>query len=97
MTTFESQPLVVVLAAGLGTRMKSRHPKVLHAVCGRPMLSYVLAAASAVSQRRPLVVISPATESIRDAIGDEVDYVIQAEPLGTADAVRVAIGPPTVR
>jgi bifunctional N-acetylglucosamine-1-phosphate-uridyltransferase/glucosamine-1-phosphate-acetyltransferase GlmU-like protein len=66
--------------------MKSQHPKVLHAVCGRPMLSYVLAAASAVSERRPLVVISPATESIRDAIGDEVDYAVQAEPRGTADA-----------
>jgi len=86
-----NEPLVVILAAGLGTRMKSRHPKVLHAICGRPMLSYVLAAASAISERRPLVVISPATESIRDVIGDEVDYVIQVEPRGTADAVRVAM------
>ena len=55
------------------------------------MLSYVLAAASAISERRPLVVISPATESIRDGFGDEVDYAVQAEPRGTADAVRVAI------
>ena len=53
--------LPVVLAAGLGTRMKSSKPKVLHDLCGRPMLAYVLDAARAVSDRRPLVVYSPRT------------------------------------
>ena len=51
--------LPVVLAAGLGTRMKSSKPKVLHELCGRPMLAYVLEAAEKASASRPLVVYSP--------------------------------------
>ncbi len=83
--------LPVVLAAGLGTRMKSRTPKVLHALCGRPMLAYVLDAAHAVSGRRPLVVYSPATASVAERFAGEADFVEQADPLGTADAVRAAM------
>jgi len=86
-----AQPLVVVLAAGLGTRMRSRRPKVLHPVCGRPMLASVLEAAQAGGGGRPLVVISPATTGIRDVFGDAVDYALQEEPLGTGDAVRAAL------
>ena len=56
--------LPVVLAAGLGTRMKSSKPKVLHELCGRPMLAYVLDAAEDAGHRRPLVVYSPPTAAI---------------------------------
>ncbi len=85
-------PLAIVLAAGLGTRMRSRRPKVLHELCGRPMLSHVLDVARAVGSRDPLVVVSPATASVRDAIGDDhVTYALQAEPLGTADAMAAAM------
>ncbi len=83
--------LPVVLAAGLGTRMKSRKPKVLHELCGRPMLAYVLAAASEVGGRKPLVVYSSATEAIRSAFAEHADFALQAEPLGTADAVKAAL------
>jgi len=90
-----SQPtgsvLPVVLAAGLGTRMKSRQSKVLHELCGRPMLAYVLDAAREVSGRRPLVVYSPATAAVAEVFADEADFALQAEPLGTADAVRAAV------
>ena len=82
----------VVLAAGLGTRMKSQTPKLLHALCGRPMVAYVVDAAREAVGGRPLVVTSPPTAGVRDALGDEVDYALQEEPRGTGDAVRAAIG-----
>jgi bifunctional UDP-N-acetylglucosamine pyrophosphorylase/glucosamine-1-phosphate N-acetyltransferase len=81
----------VVLAAGLGTRMKSRTPKLLHTLCGRPMLAYVIDAAREGAGGRPLVVTSPATAEVRTVIGDEVDYALQAEPRGTGDAIRAAL------
>ncbi len=83
--------LTVILAAGLGTRMKSQKPKVLHELCGRPMLAYVLDAAREVSGRRPLVVYSPPTARVLDAFGGEADFALQETPLGTADAVRAAL------
>ena len=80
-----------MLAAGLGTRMKSRVPKVLHALCGRPMLEYVLDAADGATGSRPIVVYSPATELVRDAVEARADTALQDEPLGTGDAVRAAL------
>ncbi len=92
VTSADGRPLAIVLAAGLGTRMRSRRPKVLHPVCGRPMLAHVLDAARAVGDRPPLVVVSPATEAVRGAFGsDGVDWALQPEPLGTADALRAAL------
>jgi bifunctional UDP-N-acetylglucosamine pyrophosphorylase/glucosamine-1-phosphate N-acetyltransferase len=79
------------MAAGLGTRMKSRTPKLLHALAGRPMIAYVVDAAREATGRRPLVVTSPATAAVRDALGDQVDYALQAEPRGTGDAVAAAL------
>jgi bifunctional UDP-N-acetylglucosamine pyrophosphorylase / glucosamine-1-phosphate N-acetyltransferase len=81
-----------VLAAGLGTRMKSRVPKVLHALCGRPMLEYVLDAADGATGSRAIVVYSPATELVRDAVAARADTALQDEPRGTGDAVRAALG-----
>src|SRR3712207_4429591 len=76
----------VVLAAGLGTRMRSALPKVLHPVCGQPMLGYVLDAARAATGSVPVVVTSPATGRIRDVFGDAVEYALQDVPRGTGDA-----------
>ena len=80
-----------MLAAGLGTRMKSRVPKVLHPMCGRPMLAYVLDTARAATGDRPLVVYSPAVEPVRTAFADTADFALQTEPRGTADALRSAL------
>ncbi|MGA3030142.1 MAG: bifunctional UDP-N-acetylglucosamine diphosphorylase/glucosamine-1-phosphate N-acetyltransferase GlmU [Candidatus Limnocylindrales bacterium] len=91
MSDISDSVLPVVLAAGLGTRMKSSKPKVLHELCGRPMLAFVIDAAREVSGRRPLVVYSPATAAIKDVFADTVDFALQADPLGTADAVRAAV------
>jgi bifunctional UDP-N-acetylglucosamine pyrophosphorylase/glucosamine-1-phosphate N-acetyltransferase len=81
----------VVMAAGLGTRMKSRTPKLLHELAGRPMVAYVVDAGREATGRRPLVVTSPATAAVRDALGDVADYALQAEPRGTGDAVAAAV------
>ena len=81
----------VVLAAGLGTRMKSRTPKLLHELCGRPMVAYVVDAAREATGARPLVVTSPPTAAVRAALADSADYALQDEPRGTGDAVRAAI------
>ena len=79
------------MAAGLGTRMRSSTPKVLHPICGRPMLGYVLDAAVAATGERPLVVISPPVAQIAEVFAGEADFAIQAEPRGTADAVATAL------
>ena len=86
----------VVLAAGLGTRMRSATPKVLHELCGRPMLEYVLDAWDEASREgagasRPLVVYSPPVEAICAVFADRADFALQAEPRGTGDAVLAAL------
>src|SRR5688500_6169134 len=92
VTPPSSQVRAVILAAGLGTRMRSRTPKVLHPVCGRPMLAHVLDVASAVSAVAPIVVVSPATLAVRDAFAERAGFALQDEPRGTGDAVRAALG-----
>ena len=79
-----------MLAAGLGTRMKSRTPKLLHELAGRPMVAYVADAGRTATGRPPLVVTSPATAAVRDALTD-VTWALQAEPRGTGDAVAAAV------
>ena len=90
-----SGTVAVVLAAGLGTRMRSAVPKVLHPLCGRPMLAYVLDAwatteAAAVGGR-PVVVFSPTVAAITDAFADRAVFALQDEPRGTGDAVAAAL------
>jgi bifunctional UDP-N-acetylglucosamine pyrophosphorylase/glucosamine-1-phosphate N-acetyltransferase len=68
-----------------------RVPKVLHRVCGRPMLAYVIDAAREALGTPPLVVYSPVTESLRDVFADVVDFALQEAPQGTGDAVRAAL------
>src|SRR3954447_9749760 len=78
----------IVLAAGQGTRMRSRLPKVLHPLCGRPMLGYVLDAAGEATGGRPLVVVSPDADDVRAAFAIDADFAVQPEPVGTGDALR---------
>jgi bifunctional UDP-N-acetylglucosamine pyrophosphorylase/glucosamine-1-phosphate N-acetyltransferase len=91
MTSATPRTRAVILAAGLGTRMKSRLPKVLHPICGRPMLGYVIDAAREATGERPLVVYSPATAQICEVFADDADFALQEEPRGTGDAVRAAL------
>ncbi|HSS34859.1 MAG TPA: NTP transferase domain-containing protein, partial [Patescibacteria group bacterium] len=86
-----SRTVAIILAAGLGTRMKSQRPKVLHELCGRPMLGYVVEAATTATGSRPLVVYSPPTVAVTEAFADAADFALQDEPRGTADALLAAL------
>ncbi|MBI4731235.1 MAG: bifunctional UDP-N-acetylglucosamine diphosphorylase/glucosamine-1-phosphate N-acetyltransferase GlmU [Chloroflexi bacterium] len=80
----------VLLAAGLGTRMKSNTPKILHPVCGQPMLAYALTAARSASTEKPVVVIGHGAGAVRDYLGDAARCVLQDPQLGTGHAVLQA-------
>ncbi|HEY5156765.1 MAG TPA: NTP transferase domain-containing protein, partial [Anaerolineales bacterium] len=80
----------IILAAGQGTRMNSVLPKVLHPVCGVPMIAHSLAAAKAASSETPLVVIGFGAEAVREFLGKKARCVIQDPQLGTGHAVRQA-------
>ena len=84
-----SGPVVVILAAGQGTRMRSQTPKLLHPVCGRPMIGWVVAAAKRAAASKIVVVDAPG-EPLREQLDEDVITVIQEEPLGTAHALRAA-------
>lgn len=80
----------VILAAGFGTRMKSSTPKVLHGVMGRPMIGWAVETARTVGTRPPVVVVGYGSEQVQACLGETVDYVHQAELLGTGHAVAQA-------
>ncbi|HWF53412.1 MAG TPA: bifunctional UDP-N-acetylglucosamine diphosphorylase/glucosamine-1-phosphate N-acetyltransferase GlmU [Solirubrobacteraceae bacterium] len=86
-----SGPVVVILAAGQGTRMRSKTPKLLHELCGRPLVAWPVAAARAAHAARIVVVDAPAGELVEKAgLGADVVTALQHEARGTADAVRAA-------
>jgi bifunctional UDP-N-acetylglucosamine pyrophosphorylase/glucosamine-1-phosphate N-acetyltransferase len=93
------EPVAVVLAAGLGKRMRSACAKVLHPVGGRPMVVRVLAAARRAGLRAAVLVVGHQADAVEDAVaahravleGLAVRAVRQAEPRGTGDAVRTAL------
>jgi bifunctional UDP-N-acetylglucosamine pyrophosphorylase/glucosamine-1-phosphate N-acetyltransferase len=92
VTSRPARITAVILAAGLGTRMKSRTPKVLHAVCGRPMLAYVIDASRAATGAKPLVVYSHAVEAISQEFAEDAEFALQENPTGgTGDALRAAV------
>jgi len=81
-------PRVVILAAGLGTRMRSTLPKVLHPLGGRPLIDHVIDLAASVSSEPPVVVVNPAQPDVAQAIAGRGQAVEQAEAYGTGDALR---------
>ncbi|MFI5261682.1 MAG: bifunctional UDP-N-acetylglucosamine diphosphorylase/glucosamine-1-phosphate N-acetyltransferase GlmU [Candidatus Limnocylindrales bacterium] len=84
--------VAIVLAAGQGTRMRSRLPKVLHPLCGRPMITYVVEAATTAAGGAPWVVVSRAArEAVEARLGRLARLVVQPRQLGTGDALRVAV------
>ena len=82
---------MLILAAGEGTRMRSDVPKVLHPLCGRPIIGWAIAAARAAGAGRVVVVDGP-KRALADALPDGIEVAIQEEPNGTGDAVRAAAG-----
>ncbi|MCF6096197.1 bifunctional UDP-N-acetylglucosamine diphosphorylase/glucosamine-1-phosphate N-acetyltransferase GlmU [Thermovorax subterraneus] len=78
----------VILAAGEGTRMNSSIPKVLHKVCGVPMLGHVISQAKEAGAKRIIVVVGRGAEEIKRAFeGQKVEFVLQAEQKGTGHAL----------
>ena len=86
-----ARPPGIVLAAGLGTRMRSQTPKVLHLVAGKPLLAHVLDTVRGAGAR-PVIVLSKESEPARAIVGDGAVVALQEPPRGTGDAVRVALG-----
>ncbi|RDK06162.1 bifunctional UDP-N-acetylglucosamine diphosphorylase/glucosamine-1-phosphate N-acetyltransferase GlmU [Cupriavidus lacunae] len=83
---------IVILAAGMGKRMHSDMPKVLHPVAGRPMLAHVLDTARALSPSRLVVVVGHGAARVREAVAaDDVAFAEQAQQLGTGHAVMQAL------
>ncbi len=80
----------IILAAGEGTRMKSELPKVLHPICGRPMIAYALDLAASAGVKQPIVVLCHGADAVKPALPKDAKVVLQAKPQGTGDAVLAA-------
>jgi bifunctional UDP-N-acetylglucosamine pyrophosphorylase/glucosamine-1-phosphate N-acetyltransferase len=83
---------IIILAAGQGKRMRSKLPKILHPLAGRPLLAHVLDTARALTPRKIVVVRGNGAEQVRAAFADaQVEWALQAEQLGTGHAVQQAL------
>lgn len=85
----------VILAAGLGTRMKSITPKALHTICGEPMIFYPIKTALSLNPKKVVIVTGHHAARVRDAVGGRfksggIEFAFQREQKGTADAVLSA-------
>jgi bifunctional UDP-N-acetylglucosamine pyrophosphorylase/glucosamine-1-phosphate N-acetyltransferase len=81
---------IIILAAGLGTRMKSATIKILHRAAGRPIIDYVLDLAAETSPHPPIMVIGHQREAVQQAVGDRARFAVQEEQKGTGHAVLQA-------
>jgi bifunctional UDP-N-acetylglucosamine pyrophosphorylase/glucosamine-1-phosphate N-acetyltransferase len=86
-----SGPTVLIMAAGEGTRMRSSVPKMLHSVCGRPMVAWPVHAAREAGAERVCVIVSPERD-LTAALPKGTETVVQPQPDGTGGAIRAALG-----
>lgn len=82
--------MAIVLAAGQGKRMKSKLYKVLHPVCGKPLVDHVLTVMENVQCERTVVVVGHGADAVKSYLGERAEYVLQEEQLGTGHAVKQA-------
>ena len=80
----------IVLAAGQGTRMKSKLYKVLHPVCGKPMVEHVVDNILTLDVNRIVTIVGHGADKVKEQLGEKSEYVLQSEQLGTAHAVMQA-------
>ncbi|BBH23349.1 bifunctional protein GlmU [Paenibacillus baekrokdamisoli] len=80
--------MAIVLAAGQGKRMKSKLYKVLHSVCGKPMVGHVLQTVKEASCERTVVVVGHGAEAVQSYIGNGAEFILQEQQLGTGHAVQ---------
>lgn len=82
--------MAIVLAAGQGKRMKSKLYKVLHPVCGKPMVGHVMDVVEAAACERTVVIVGHGAEAVQSYLGDRAEYALQEQQLGTGHAVLQA-------
>lgn len=83
---------VIIMAAGKGTRMKSAKPKVLQPLAGKPLLQHVLNTAKKINSQKNIIIYGFEGQQVKDAFAHEqIDWVEQAEQLGTGHAVQMAL------
>lgn len=80
----------IIMAAGQGTRMRSKLPKVLHPLLGQPLIRYSVETTTRVTGQRPVVIIGHGSDEVRKELGEQAEFAIQAEQLGTGHAVQQA-------
>ncbi len=80
----------VILGAGMGTRMKSAKPKVMHEIAGRPMVSHLLGTVRDMQAAKNIVVVAPGMQNVRDEVAP-AEIAVQEEALGTGHAVAAAL------
>ena len=90
MSSAERKLAILILAAGQGTRMKSRTAKVLHPIAGRPMLDYSLSVAESLEPDRVVVVVGRDAEAVRRCFDGRAEFVLQEQQRGTGHAVLSA-------
>lgn len=81
---------IVILAAGKGTRMKSRLPKVMHRIAGRPMIGWLIEVAESLNPEKIVVVTAPGMDDVAAAVAPH-SVALQKEQRGTGDAVKPAL------
>lgn len=77
----------IILAAGKGTRMKSKLYKVLHPVCGKPMVEHIMNRVAETAPEEIVTIVGHGAEMVKEQLGDRTQYALQAEQLGTGHAV----------
>ena len=83
--------VAVIMAAGKGTRMKSKLPKVMHLLAGKTLLEHVIGAVNQVGIKRPLVIVGHGREVVEVSICERAEIVVQTEQLGTGHAIMQAL------
>lgn len=80
----------IILAAGKGTRMKSKHPKVVHKVCGKEMVNHVIDVSKKSGVQDVVVILGHGSETVKESIPSDSQIAMQTEQLGTGHAVKMA-------
>lgn len=80
----------IILAAGMGTRMKSKTPKVLHKVCGKALCEWVIDESAKAGATKTVAIVGHKAELVKEALGDKCEFALQAEQKGTGHAVMQA-------
>ena len=90
MLPANASPVALILAAGKGTRMRSRHPKAIQPLLGKPLTRHIIDLCRRIGMERIIVVVGHEAEQVRAALGEDVEYALQDEQRGTGPAVLAA-------